>query len=364
MSILRHKKNFLGLTASLLLSGALLAPASAQNSPTLVGSVVDIDGPRLYTNRLTTEGWYQGYSGMKTFLSERLRTDNRTQAIIQFLVGGLAGIGKNSQVQIVTPKDVSSTAGSTMRIDAGTFWAKLERQEKQFQIETSGGVIGIEGTELLVGVDEKGVTEVLLFEGQVKVTDDKGNEKTLFPGDYAEFGGAKGMCVLSYPSSSLRTLIVERYPAFSSFLATHNVTSIPTPASPTLVRGFNKARASLVTILEDAKAASGPAPAGLSPSQSTTSGPPRFSWQAVPGASDYALYLTTDGGMEDIVFSSRVEENNFTMPDGARGLEQGRYFWAVVPLDEDGKPLGKAGQTWIETPGWSTPGVELAEEIE
>ena len=56
-----------------------------------VGSVIDIDGPRLYTNRLKDQGWFQAYAGMNTFLSERLRTDKQTQAVLRFLVGGLAG---------------------------------------------------------------------------------------------------------------------------------------------------------------------------------------------------------------------------------------------------------------------------------
>jgi hypothetical protein len=325
-----------------------------------VGKVIDIDGPRLYSNRLKSQGWFQAYSGMRTFLTERLRTDNQTQAVLEFLVGGRAGIGRNSHVQIVTPKEVDEL-GSTLRIDAGTFWAKLDRQEKEFQIQTAGGVIGIEGTELLVAVEEgTGVTEVLLFTGQVSVTDKKGDKKTLQPGDYAEFGGSKGMCVLSYPSTSLRTLIVERYPKFSSFLAAQNVTSIPTPASPTLVRGFNKTRADLLTALEQSGQVSGVVVGGLAPAEANVPGSPlKFTWDPVPGASSYAVFVGTDQGMEQLEFSSRVEGTEFVMPDGARGLAQGRYYWGVLALDDDGMPLGALASSWFETPGWTAVGVEF-----
>lgn len=350
--------------AGLLVSSICVAPSLAQESAQRVGSVIDIDGPRLYTNKFKTKSWYQAYAGMGTYVSERLRTDKDTQAILEFIVGGRAGIGRNSHVQIISPDEIER-AGSTMRIDAGTFWAKLERQEKQFEIRTAGGVIGIEGTELLVGVDPKtGVTEVLLFEGQVSVTDEKGNKKTLFPGDYAEFGGAKGMCVLSYPSASLRTLIVERYPKFSSFLASKNVTSIPKPASPTLIRGHNKARPDLMAVLELAAESGGISATGLSPSgASVPAGPPSFSWAPVPGAESYAIYVSTDQAGEEMAFSSRADGASFTIPEGALGLDQGKYFWSVIPLDADGKPMGSAAQSWFETPGWSTPGVELDDDV-
>lgn len=350
------------------LVGLLLAcQVSAQDRPVRVARVIDIDGPRLYSNRLKTNSWFQAYPGMNAYLSEKLRTDKQTQAVLEFGIGARAGIGRSSQVVVVSNAKIENVQGSSLRIDAGNFWAKFDKQEEQFQIQTAGGVIGVEGTELLVGVDEEtGVTEVLLFEGQVSVTDDKGNKKTMFPGDYAEFGGSKGMCVLSYPSASLRTLIVERYPAFSSFLASQNVTSIPKPASPTLIRGNNKTRSSLMAVLASATDLTGAtSPSGLSPSEkSVSSGPPSFTWSAVPGAESYALFLTSDQAMEDVVFSSRVDAETFTIPDGAQGLEGGRYFWSVIPLNKDGEPLSQASQTWFETSGWATAGVELEDDLE
>jgi len=340
--------------------GVLSGLVSAQEKPISVGSVVDIDGPHLYTNRLKSKGWYQAYCGMGTFLSERLRTDSETLALLEFAVGGRAGIGRNSHVQVISPEEVGA-AGTTMRINAGTFWANLDKQEKKFRIESAGGVIGIEGTELLVGVDEEtGVTEVLLFEGQISVVDKDGAEKTMFPGDYAEFGGSKGMCVLSYPSSSLRTLVVERFPRFSSFLASQKVTSIPTPASPTLIRGFNRQRPDLMLVLQEARELVGSEILDLTPSQSSVpAGPPRFSWAPTQGAESYAFYLSQDEAVQEIVFSSRVAAAEFSMPEGAAGLDQGRYFWSVVPLDGKGDPLSQPAQSWFETPGWETPGVSL-----
>ena len=336
--------------------------ASAQESLNRVGTVIDVDGPRLYADRLKRKSWFQAYSGMPTFLAERLRTDKLTQAVLQFDIGGRAGIGRNSSVEIISPKDVENyTPG--LKVNSGLFWGNMDRLEGSYQIQTAGGVIGIEGTELLVGVDpETGVTEVLLFEGQVSVVDAEGKKKTLAPGDYAEFGGSKGMCVLSYPSASLRTLVVERFPAFSSFIANQNVTSIPQPASPTLIRGANKTRPDLLAVLKSAQESGGPSVSGLQ--SSGRSGPPSFTWQPVSGAESYALYLSGDQGADSMVFSSRTEKPSLLVPEGAQGLEAGSYFWSVVALDKDGNPISKPGQARFETSGWETPGVTLEDEAE
>ena len=143
------------------------------------GKIIDIDGPRLYADRLSPNSWFQAYMGMATFLQEKLRTDQQTQAVLEFNIGGRAGIGRNSSIQIVTLESIENVkSGSALRIDSGTFWAKFDKQEEAIQIKTAGGVIGIEGTELLIGVDGK-TTEVMLFEGQVTVTDNDGREQTM-----------------------------------------------------------------------------------------------------------------------------------------------------------------------------------------
>lgn len=345
------------LLVTLLLLLSSFGAATAQEKMR-AGRIIDIDGPRLYADRLSASSWYQAYMGMNTFLQEKLRTDQQTQAVLEFNIGGRAGIGRNSSIQIVTLESVENVkSGSALRIDSGTFWAKFDKQEEAIQIKTAGGVIGIEGTELLIGVDGK-TTEVMLFEGQVTVTDNDGREQKMLPGDYASFGGGGGgMCVLSYPAPSLRTLVVERFPKFSSFIASQDVTAIPKPASPTLIRGFNNKRDDLLTVLDNSRQMSGSAPSGLQ--ANSASGPPSFNWSGVSGASSYAVYVTSDEGMDDILFSSRVDSTSFSVPPGAQGLSSGQYFWAVIPLDAKGKPVGQPGQSSFQTPGWTSSGVAL-----
>lgn len=359
--ITRHLKIKLTLGTLAFLFLTSLQPTLGQEK-VLAGKVIDIDGPRLYTDRLSAKSWYQAYMGMSTFLREKLRTGGETQAVMEFNIGGRAGIGRNSQIQIVTLESVANVGGGkSLRIDSGTFWAKFDKQDEELQIKTAGGVIGIEGTELLIGVEEEtGITEVLLFEGQVRVTDNDGKEQVMLPGDYASFGGGGGMCVLSYPAPSLRTLVVERFPKFSSFLASQSVTSIPKPASPTLVRGYNKKRDDLLTVLVNSQVMTEGGVTGLQ--ADAASGPPAFSWSQKSGADSYAVFVTSDEGMQDILFSSSVDSTGLTVPDGAQGLDPGNYYWTVIPLNTDGKPIGQPAQSSFQTSGWTSAGVVIEDD--
>ena len=279
-------------TASFVLATTVLAcPVFGQPAGGKVARVLDIDGKILMTNRRTDGRWFQAYEGMKSYLTERLRTDANTQAALEFDIGGRAGISPNTEIEIVGQREID-IVGNKVVVKSGKIWAKIDRQKSQLQIQTSGGVIGIEGTELLVAVEEGGTSELLLFEGQASITDNDGNKKTLFPGDYAEFGGGGGMCVLSYPSNGLRSLVVERFPEFSSFLAARGITTVPKGAitGPSLrpVPDFDELlQASEQNLVQD--------PQGLTPSKQTLAlGQPTLSWPAVHGADSYLVLLAGD----------------------------------------------------------------------
>lgn len=341
-----------------------LVPVYAQPAGGKVARVLDIDGKTLMTNRRTAGRWFQAYKGMKSYLTERMRTDGRTQALLEFDIGGQAGISPNTEIEIVGQRDIE-VIGNKIVVKAGKVWAKIDKQKSQLQIQTSGGVIGIEGTELLVAVEENSpVTELLLFEGQASVTDNDGNKTTLKPGDYIEFGGSGGMCVLSYPSSGLRSLVVERFPEFSSFLAARGITAIPKTSGPSLTRDHLEApvdfdrllRASEEGLLQSAEGVA--AAGGLSPSQITApAGAPKLSWDPVPQAVGYQVLLAGDPGMDELVFSSLADEAALAVPEGAPGGPAGRYYLRVIPLGEDGMPVAPASQTWFDSAGWESQGM-------
>lgn len=326
--------------------------------------VLDIEGQTLMTNRRTAGRWFQAYKGMKSYLTERMRTDARTQALLEFDIGGRAGISPNTEIEIVGQRDIE-VIGNKVVVKAGRIWARIDKQKSQLQIQTSGGVIGIEGTELLVAVEEGSpVTELLLFEGQASVTDNHGVKTTLRPGDYIEFGGSAGACVLSYPSSGLRSLVVERFPEFSTFLAARGVTAIPKSSGPT----FERDHLSTPVMFDQLVLASeqglqhpsegSPSVGGLSPSQvAAPAGAPSLVWDEVPGAVAYQVLLASDPEMEELVFSSRVESAGLVVPEGAPGAPAGRYYLRVIPLGEDGLPSAPASQTWFDSSGWESQGM-------
>lgn len=356
-----------------LLFTCAMQPVQAQPTGAPVARVLDIDGSRLLTNRRSADRWFQAYPGMKGYLTERLRTDPDTLAVLQFAIGGEAGLGRNTEVEIIGQRALE-TVGNKIVVKSGQMWAKMDKQKKQLQIQTGGGVIGIEGTEFLVSVDEEtGVTELLLFEGQVSVTENDGKKSTLTPGDYAEFGGSGGgMCVLSYPSGGLRSLVVERFPEFSSFLAARGVTSIPPDAPPSMMRSHLPSVVALDELLtlsadglvmDSAQFASGTdRVTGLSPASGAEVSRPEFRWNAVPGAVRYQLIVASDSGMDDIVFSSSTAGTNLNIPVGAPDGESGTYFYRVIPLDREGRPMAKASQTSFQSTGWTSEGVVLESE--
>ena len=154
--------------------------ALAQEKPQQVAKVIDIDGPQLKTNRLKEAKWYQAYQTMPTFYKERLEADSKTTATIEFLVGGKAVIAPGTEVEVLN-KEV-------LKVKSGTVWAQFDKQKlagenKRFQIQTAGGVMGIEGTEFIVKANPDGTTELIVVEGAVSV-----NDNMVTPGNQATFG--------------------------------------------------------------------------------------------------------------------------------------------------------------------------------
>jgi imidazolonepropionase-like amidohydrolase len=73
--------------------------------------------------------------------------------------------------------------------------------------------------------------------------------------------------------------------------------------------------------------------------------------------------LATIGGHADPTNGTGSQySTDFTVPDGAQGLDPGAYFWTVVPLDANGEPVGQPSQDTFQTPGWTSAGVAIEED--
>jgi hypothetical protein len=75
---------------------------------------------------------------------------------------------------------------------------------------------------------------------------------------------------------------------------------------------------------------------------------PQFSWEGVDGANGYLLFLARDEEGADILYTARTELANHAYPQDVRPLDPGRYYWRVVPVDAQDRPVQKSSQTCFD----------------
>jgi FecR-like protein len=333
----------------------------ADGSPTLVGKVIDIDGPRLMTNRLTESRWYQGYVQMPTFLAERIKADSETSATIQFYIGGRAVISPGTEVELVTMESLQ-----VLRVKSGTVWAKFDSQEKELQIQTAGGVMGIEGTEFFVEADVEGETRLTVVEGRVRVR--SGDEEKVFTdGEEADFQfGVKRFQKFADPSTATRGEI--RAAAFKRL----GIQDKPF-ARYILTRGLaDRKKRRLLNRLFFKQAALRRPPLAQSQENGPRSPSRRLArraqiarssqfqvssvdqsgdsltaeWMTVP-TNSYAVLLSHDEAGDNPIWHGVTNIPSLIYPDHGPELEAGvDYYLSVTPLRQNGQPfLNRQGET-------------------
>lgn len=366
MKVLTKKLTKVALSAAVL--GLLTVGGqgvSAQETAKKVGQVVDIDGTKLTTNRLKEDKWYQAYQSMPTFFKERLTTDANTTATIAFDVGGRAVISKGSKVEILN-EDV-------VRLKSGTMWAKFDKEKlagggKKFEIETSGGVMGIEGTEFIVQTNPDGTTELIVVEGTVDVS---GNKVT--KGKAASFGD-QAYDVAEYaayntPESALRDAAFGRLDPdtrgvlrpvvnralwyvpgryrWGRFFYGRNYGTFRN-----VVRAFRDPGGAAVSEIQNQTGVRAPFGLGRAVSKATEparkprgikaeGATPTFQWEKSRRTDHYGVIVATDSDMEDVVWYGRTKgnETKLSYPSYGPELEANKSYYVMVSsLDSDGKP--------------------------
>lgn len=106
------------------------------------GSVVDIDGPRM--DYIRNHRRFQSFVGQYTRIGDIFITDKHTVSMLEYSVGGRSRIGSDQIAQIVSPNEVVFANKYPDRPDPNMI-RQIIRQDQVFEIQTSGGVIGIEG---------------------------------------------------------------------------------------------------------------------------------------------------------------------------------------------------------------------------
>ena len=310
-----------------------------------VGRVIDIDGPLLMTNRMTEKSWFQGYAQMDTFHRERLKADPRTSATMEFNIGGRAVISPGTEIEIVSTESVK-----VVEIKSGTFWAKFDKQPEEIQIKTSGGVMGIEGTEFFVEADDEGETSLTVVEGQVRVNsgDDEqvvtdGEEANFRRGvrNFGRFSAASGLTVAERREAAFKRLRLEGTP-FQKYVLTRGL-------SKRRARRFNRAFFQQTALRRSTGSRPSPRPrrrpARLQDRDfSLTSveqmgGKPAARWTVKPGVTS-SVTLSTDPAGDDLIWSAQTNQSSFQYPEYGPELEAGqKYFLIVTPLRQDGTAL-------------------------
>lgn len=113
----------------------------------MVAKIIDIVGPRVMVlRRYPTSGVVsiQAYVGMPIFKNDHIKTDPTSNCCAEYLIGGRALIGASHECVISGHREMHSV-GNQVRSKAQKLWNKIDKQKAQLQIQTNGGVIGIEG---------------------------------------------------------------------------------------------------------------------------------------------------------------------------------------------------------------------------
>jgi hypothetical protein len=332
-----------------LLTGSLWA----QPKPVATVESIAGDGRLLYQDA-GKPSWFRAFVDMENYLGQHLKTDAGSMATLRFKLGGLANLSRGSEIEIVGERDVQSV-GNTLLLKSGSLWAKVDKQKKELQIKTAGGVMAIKGTEFVVQVQENGDTKLSLLEGSVVVQPDLGESYQAEPGSEVIFG--RGRPLVAQLRSTRELLQKLRQDLGDNFFE--------------MRQNLQQTRQQMLDLRGDlvnsgqAMRASGEATresilnslsqAGLrSRSKGTQRRPeggqvtfdaqglPTFSY-ADQGASQYALFLSRgDSFRENLAWAVRSSQNRVTYPADGRPLEPGFYRWRVVPLDASGQPMGTA----------------------
>ena len=348
----------------------LAALGSAQEKPQRVGVVLDIDGPRLMTNRLKEESWFQAYPSMATSLGEKMKADAATTATLEFAIGGRAVISPGTEIEIVGQRDVD-VVGNKVVVKAGKMWAKIDKQSSQLQIQTSGGTMGIEGTEFVVEVDGD-ETELSMLEGAISVTSADGQVDRVVGGQAARFG-RKGILRRQLSREVRDALKVGEAVAARELLLKGAGFSAASRGAVRLamfhhVRGKGggqifRGDSRRFSRRHPGQPGHGTGAEHESPGQPISklalipgSGTFRATWEPLSQAHSYSVTIASDVDFNDILWAQKTTFSPYDYPLDARGLAAGNYYVRVEGYDENGDLMASSTTLPFATPGWTSAG--------
>lgn len=341
-----------------------------------MASVAAIEGS-LSVQRDGQPQWYSGYVKMPDFVRDRLKTDTRSMAALDFVSGGRVGLGRGSEIEIRGQGEVQQSGGAggaqTVVLTSGTLWAKFSPQEKPFQVRTESALLSVKGTEFAVECAADQTTTLSVLEGKVAYSplgDESQAASLATEGMQVILAYKKVPVVKTYPVGTLRQRLDERFPGLDHWLVRQYVGNVwrgieNNPQAVQVITDPNKVvadiRRKVAANLEplrrlgiqvpnlDPGGQKPDFPSGLDPDQVGVD-PMRlsFRWDPLEGCQEYALLMSRNENMGTLDWSARTKGTSLSYPSTGFPLQQGaRYFWRVIGLDGSGEPVGKAGQTFF-----------------
>lgn len=142
-------------------------------------SITNISGTAR-VRRPNTPSWNEVPVNYVLSSGDEVKTDRSSRVTISFDDSSRVEIGPNSSYLLEETK----AASSRMALNFGSLKAWVTKaSSRRFAVRTPTAVCSVRGTEFGVNVGQDGRTSVSLFEGQLGVQDNKGNEVLLNPGD-------------------------------------------------------------------------------------------------------------------------------------------------------------------------------------
>ncbi|MFN8612395.1 MAG: FecR domain-containing protein [Vulcanimicrobiota bacterium] len=398
------------LTLGLLLFIPTWAEEEAAVRVQSISKVSDSSPSKLIQKRPTDKDGYPVSLNSTGYVKDHYITDKNTVAALEFLIGGRVGINRDTDIEIVNERSVADGKTPTKRIKLknGSLWIKADANslKQPVEIQTNGGVMGIKGTEFTVEAQADGSSRVCCFEsnsaqGGVEIRDNSGKVVGVAkPGDefvlnlksapvvkhnenveefrkrestgtnfYGMFNTPVGYGITSFAYAAGGGQAVSLVGGVAYTVdALSNVERDPAGAGLALLSLANQAGANTgpvgsyagwgASIYNSTKSNEPPKPdfpSEMQPDHSpkssqanqTVNGYPSFSWKGVEDARSYALLISRDDNLNDIVFTDQTQNQQLSYPSSMRPLAPGKYFWRVIPLDEENKPVQRAGQTYF-----------------
>ncbi|MBT9584218.1 FecR domain-containing protein [bacterium] len=327
------------------------------------------------------------------YIKDHFITDKNTIAALEFLIGGRVGINKDTDIEIVNERSVADGKTDVKRIilKNGSLWVKADAKalKQPIEIQTNGGVMGIKGTEFTVDQQPDGSTRVCCFEsnsdqGGVEVRDSAGKVVGIAkPGDEYRVSLKNAPVVKHnddvpkfresilnddvYRGMSTATYFIHAFGGstyipyvgnvFYAASIYDNLERNPGYAAAQILSAANVPYAGTIGgFLSSAprQPAKPDFPSELSPDGSDKSTKPKqsnpfpsFSWVGVEDAKGYVVMVSQDENCDKVVFTERVTGTSVNYPPDMRPLDPGQYYWRVIPVDEEDKPVEKGAQTFF-----------------